>query len=438
MKPKEQILIRVDAITPRIKYIFHHVFENILGIEPVLTLHNDEYKNSKNPKLNYSLHKNIQEGLNVYSIGLLYKKGIDNRNIPRITYTGKMPIIFEAPSPSYKINFDIFSAIFYVLSRYEEFLSSAEFDAHGRFLPERSIFYESNLLEMPVVDEWIAYLKVKLMHFYPQLTFKHHQYVYLPTIDVDYPFAFQYKKLYYSIRSIINSVFHFNIHDIAERIKVMIGKKNDPYDTYDFINNLCLKYSIQPIYFYLCNGKTKYDESRKYRLKGFKEVIKKNKFSQIGIHNSYNSLNKPSLVQEEQKLLSHLMGEEVLKSRFHYIRFKLSHSYRNLIEAGIIEDYSMGYPSVNGFRAGTSHPFYFYDLLEEATTNLKVIPFQAMDATYIHYLKKTPEDAKYHMEKIRNKVKEHGGTFVVIWHNNTFAPTPAGKEWRNVFKYFFE
>jgi len=45
----------------------------------------------------------------------------------------------------------------------------------------------------------------------------------------------------------------------------------------------------------------------------------------------------------------------------------------------------MGYPEEPGFRAGISRPFFFYDLLEDRKSGLRITPFQLMDGTLIQY-----------------------------------------------------
>ena len=67
-------------------------------------------------------------------------------------------------------------------------------------------------------------------------------------------------------------------------------------------------------------------------------------------------------------VLQTILGKEVISSRFHYIRLLMPKSYKDLVSAGISEDYSMGYPDEPGFRAGIARPFFFYDV-EEDTAN---------------------------------------------------------------------
>jgi hypothetical protein len=55
-------------------------------------------------------------------------------------------------------------------------------------------------------------------------------------------------------------------------------------------------------------------------------------------------------------------------------------TFQQLINAGIREEYSMGYGSINGFRASVASPFHWYDLERDEQTDLMVYPFCLMDA----------------------------------------------------------
>ena len=77
----------------------------------------------------------------------------------------------------------------------------------------------------------------------------------------------------------------------------------------------------------------------------------------LGIHPSYRSHQNYDLLQAEYKRFSGLLGHETHISRQHFLLLSLPDTYRKLISLGIREDYSMGYASSVGFRAGTSRPF---------------------------------------------------------------------------------
>ena len=69
-----------------------------------------------------------------------------------------------------------------------------------------------------------------------------------------------------------------------------------------------------------------------------------------------------------------ITNQEVLLSRFHFLRINLPGSYRNLSATGILEDYSMGFHDEPGFRAGIASPFLFYDVTDDTVTNVRVYP----------------------------------------------------------------
>ncbi|HOK50660.1 MAG TPA: polysaccharide deacetylase family protein [Bacteroidales bacterium] len=432
----QQIVILTEFDSPRLRYVVQHIFGNILGIEPILCQQEEEYNSSSLPKICY-MPAAGKEGLHIIPAGLLKEQGTTTYQLTDVKLHQQVPLIFQSPNPD-SLGFDVFSAIFFVLSRYEEY-NTAQIDSHGRYLPTTGVFATNNLYAIPVVDEWVKILKNKLIELYPRLTFKKHTYTYLPTIDVDMPYAYRFKKLPYAIGGTVKNVYRAEWQSLKTRLEVILGRKTDPYDTFDFLNITTAKYSVTPIYFYLCNGQKPHDPIAAYRKRALIDAIGRNKpFALAGLHNSYHSLDNPTLIEAERKKLESISGNPIVRSRFHYIRFQIPVSYQHLIQAGIAEDYSMGFASINGFRAGTSHPFFFYDLSRETITNLKLFPFQAMDATYVYYLKYSPQAAYEDMIQIRERVRQHEGTLIIIWHNNTFEPTPEGMQWRRVFEAMFE
>jgi hypothetical protein len=116
------------------------------------------------------------------------------------------------------------------------------------------------------------------------------------------------------------------------------------------------------------------------------------------------------------------------------LRLKFPRTYRRLINSGILEDYTMGYASQTGFRAGICTPYFFYDLKKEEVTSLNIIPFQIMDVTLRHYLNLKPEEAIAEIEALMQEVKKVGGTFSAIWHNETVNDEGDWKGYREVFE----
>jgi hypothetical protein len=55
--------------------------------------------------------------------------------------------------PKQHLPFDIFSASFYLLSRYEEYINP-HYDLHNRFKAEESLAFKNGFLQIPLVDLW--------------------------------------------------------------------------------------------------------------------------------------------------------------------------------------------------------------------------------------------------------------------------------------------
>ena len=130
-----------------------------------------------------------------------------------------------------------------------------------------------------------------------------------------------------------------------------------------------------------------------------------------------------------------IVNREVNQSRQHFLRLDFPNTYRRLIDLGIHNDYTMGYASQVGFRAGTSLPFYFYDLDMELQTPLMVHPFAVMDGTLNEYMELPIDDAQFLVKELMDRVKEVDGVFVSLWHNETVSDTRHWKEWKQVYEF---
>jgi len=122
------------------------------------------------------------------------------------------------------------------------------------------------------------------------------------------------------------------------------------------------------------------------------------------------------------------------KHRSHFLRLRFPNTYRELIKMGIKNDYSLGYSAVNGFRAGTATPFYFYDLLKEEITTLRVHPFIFMDTAMIDHLRLSPEEAEKVAMDLIDKVKKWGGEAIGIWHNYAMSERGQYAGWQQFFR----
>ena len=111
----------------------------------------------------------------------------------------------------------------------------------------------------------------------------------------------------------------------------------------------------------------------------------------------------------EKKVLETAANTAINSSRQHYIKFSLPETFERLIEAGIENDYSMGYGSINGFRASFASSFNWYDLKTETITSLKIHPFCFMDANSFYEQKQDAEQSYTELMHYLDECKKLNG-----------------------------
>ncbi|MEO6134310.1 MAG: polysaccharide deacetylase family protein, partial [Ginsengibacter sp.] len=418
------LLIYLSNITPRSKYIFDLIFEQHLGLTYRVTQNSEEFAAHFEEKINYS-EKRFSDEFFIKPSGFLKD---DSLRIftPAVTIVDEMKVLF--PCKQSDTGFDIFSAVFYMTSRYEEYLPSTP-DAWGRFSETESIAFKNDFLQIPVVEYWVSYLKNILQKKYNNLQFSTPVFNVLHTYDIDVAYKYKGRGLLRGTGSFFKNLLQLNFKELKERSKTLLGLSKDPWDTYDQLKAVADEKKLKTIFFFLVGKNSAYDRNLSASNFQLKALVKKNyTFSEIGIHPSFHSSKLPEKFAEEKNILEEISNQTILKSRQHFLKFDLPDTYLQLIRAGITEDYSMGFATSSGFRAGTCKPFYFYDLKNEKTTTLKIFPVTYMEGTF--FKSHTPEEALKKIEGLANEVKKVNGTFISIWHNHTISEDYS--EWKKV------
>ncbi len=432
----DKLLIYVPKLTSRIRYTFKLVFSDILLMEYELTDDLDFYLSSDRPRMQYA-PKPYSDDLFFMSHGLLLKRGTEVIDVDVVEYEG-INAIFPVEDSSSAMPFDVFSAIFYLVSRYEEYLPFVR-DKHGRFTAEKSLAFQLGFLRKPVVNIWALKIRSILLDKYPDLKYSIRNYKFIPTYDIDSAWAYKEKGLVRTIGGYLLALKNMDWYDIKERTLVLLNMKKDPFDTYDLQLSYQKKYGLKPVYFFLFARYSNYDKNINTRNKRFRHlIIRIMDYAKIGIHPSYYSVEHPELVKKELEELEKVVNKDINRSRQHFLRLILPHTYRNIIENDIIDDYTMGYASQPGFRAGICTPFYFYDLDIERETNLRLNPFAVMDGTLNDYMHLTTLDALDIIKELIDEVKKVNGTFISLWHNESLSDELRWKGWRKLYEQMLE
>lgn len=428
------LLVYTHKITPRLTYTFKHIFTRILNIEVSFTTKIEEFIAHDSLKFSYT-KQILGNELFIKSNDLLFNQGIDYMDIT----VGKWDddfCFFQSKIPS-AIPFDFFAASFYLISRYEEYLPQVK-DQFERFPAEESLAFQYKFLDKPIVDIWALKFKKILIEKFPEyqeLVDNQRKFQFISTIDVDMAFSYKHKGIVRTIGGVINDLFQFKIQDVWTRFLVIFNLKKDPFDVFNRLIYLQKKYKIPTIFFFLLSEYTTYDKNIPSGNINYKLLIKNvADYSKVGMHPSYFCMKNEQKIKKEKKRLEQIVNFPIKRSRQHYLRLELPETYQNLLDLEITEDYTMGYASHYGFRAGTCTPFYFYDLDFEIQTPLKVFPFAVMDGTLKDYLNFTAKKSYDIILKLANEVKNVNGTFITLFHNESVSGTGRWKTWNKMYE----
>ena len=442
------LLIYTHITSPRLQYICNFIFKDLLGVDFAITVDSEEFKNYDGPKINYSDSAIPGHGIWIKKQELLFEELIIAQNILCFEYNGTKAF-FQTGTADHP--FDIFAASFYLISRYEEY-QPHEKDQYGRYAHENSLAFKEGFLNIPLVNIWVKDFAQRLKEKYSRPTessgratfnFQLATFNFQPTYDIDIAYSYKHKGLSRNIGGFFSS-------PSLERVKVLFGSEKDPFDCYDWLDELHAQNNLQPIYFFLVaerNGP--YDKNILPYKDAMWELVERHaKKYAIGLHPSWQSGDDWALVKREMGQLEAMRSQvpngqmdpnrqtSLTATRQHYIRFNLPQTYQRLLDVGFTDDYSMGYGSINGFRASVASSFYWYDLEKEGQTDLRIHPFCFMEANSFYEQKQNPSEALTEMKHYYEQCKSVDGTMITIWHNNFLGTAKKFEGWAAAYREF--
>ena len=420
------LLVYSDITSSRLQYTCDFIFKEQFGIDYKITIDSESFRNHAGAKINYS-NSRMEDAYTIKSQSLLFEQDIKEQTINCVDLNNYKAFFKTSDSD---FPFDIFAAIFYLLSRYEEYLPH-EKDMYGRFAHENSIAFKEGFLNKPVINIWLTDFSSSLKKFFPALTFKTKTFNFLPTYDIDIAYSFKHKGFIRNLGGFIKS-------PSLERLAVLAGLKKDPFDSFDFMDKLHTEFNLNPVYFFLvATSGSLYDKNISPYSNAMWQLIKRHaKKYRSGLHPSWRSNNNFSILLKEKKILETAGKMEVNISRQHYIKMSMPQTYQELIKAGIEADYTMGYGSINGFRASVASTFYWYDLTTEKTTSLQLYPFCYMDANSFYEQDLDAGQALEELQYYLNECKKVNGFFISIFHNNFLGTDKQFTGWKEMYTKF--
>ncbi len=411
------IVIYTPKVTNRIKYTADFVFSQYFGIQYEFTEKPEFISVPDKVCLNYS--PTVKKGFfNIFQDNLLLESDIQEQQI-FVSREADMPVFFQT-TENFDIRFDIFSCVFYLLSRYEEYLPHDK-DVHGRYKSSNSILSKKEFTFSPIVEIWLNFFKEELLKINSTLPFKKHEFEYVPTFDIDNAFRYLGRNWFQKPPNIFDS----------NCLPVLLKQQADPFDIFDKLLEEINKYNLNPIFFFLLSDADKNDSNVSPESEKLHSVIRKMSSKEIGIHPSYLA-SASNLLQQEKSLLEKITSQTITVSRQHFLKISFPDYYRTLAETGIEKDFSLSYPDVTGFRAGCSRPFYFFDIEKNESSSLIIQPSCWMDATYEYYQALNNDEIRRNLSTIFTQIKKINGILVPIFHNDLLA---MDKYW-GIFGFF--
>lgn len=355
------------------------------------------------------------------------------------------------------IPYDIISLSFILLSRDEEYRGLPR-DVHNRFLFNYSLAKRYEFIDIPLVDEYAILLREWILTYLkPGISIQPRRHQLIPTHDID--LLYRFTGPLQALKSIFGRdlLLHHSIDQTRSSLQEYNAYHRDPLqDPYiqairELVNQ-SVQHKLSSIFFFKslipkeadCTYNI-YDPEVRHTL----EIIQEAGMT-VGLHGSYNSYNKPDVLQREHGRLSELASCRITHSRQHYLRFcqqrdlgtlindsalpglspirtrdKSTLNHHNTLQVwqmtGIEHDYTLGYAEQPGFRCGTCHPYPLYDLDNDCPTNIIEHPLIVMDGSLFDYLHLDFEQSNTLIQELNNRCKAVEGDFIILWHNHLLS-----------------
>jgi hypothetical protein len=337
------------------------------------------------------------------------------------------------------LSLDVFGSAFFMLSRYEEAVSTQR-DNHDRFPARASVAYREAFLDRPLVDEYVEILWAAMLRLWPRLERKLRRCRTLVTCDVDHP-------CHPSVRSISRLVKRTAAEAIRKRslaaairpLRNYLGSRrgnlrNDPYYyTVDWMMDVNERAGNRVAFYFIPEiTDTVLDDTCLITDAAVKAMLRRiaRRGHEIGIHPGYHTYKNEENIISGVNRLRRVLDQERIPQRIgggrqHYLRWS-TRTPAIWQRAGLEYDSTLGFADHAGFRCGTCHEYPMFDVHNRKRLKLRQRPLICMERSVIDYMGYGYTDrALETMKNLKNAAKRFNGDFVLLWHNSGFESDGA-------------
>lgn len=340
---------------------------------------------------------------------------------------------------SYLINYDLPSYLIWALNRIEEY-GVKSLDLHDRFELQNSHLKIDNLFKRPIVDEWFLFIKNLLVS--EGFSVKKDSFQFEVSHDVDVisryksvPFIRLFPVLVIDLFRRPNYLLKFIFNQNEFVVKEHTNK-------FDWLMDVSDKFGIKSKFYFIA-GNTSYRFDFLYILHSNfvkKLLLKIHKRKHIiGIHYSYNSSLKKTIIVERKRLdnlLTNLKIPKIDGGRMHYLRWNFLDTLNQLEEALQEYDNTMTFFEGGGFRAGTCMPYKPFDIFNLRQMNIVIRPLIIMEGSVLNYSGINDKSEAYeYVKDMVDKCFSVNGCFSLLWHNSDLQTSEEQELYFQILSY---
>lgn len=352
---------------------------------------------------------------------------------------GKIPVLFWPSTSSafvirneelYTFNGDIISSTFFMLTRWEEIINP-ERDQHGRFKYKSSVANKHSFIDIPIVDEYFLLLRKYLQEIFPEKELGSKGFKAIMSCDIDH--IRRFRNIKDAVRTLAGDLLKTRkisvFFDSIKEYSLSFNKpKEDPYyKAIFYLSKIAKKNGVKLEFYIKSSYPTKFDSGYhldNYIIEGINTLCEEG--HDIGFHPGYFTYKNYDRFIDEKYILEQKLQLNVAGGRQHYLRFDISSTWKIWDNAGMKYDSTLGYAEREGFRCGTCHPFYIFDIDKNYTLSLMEIPLIVMEGTLRHYRNLSIEESQKIIERMILQCHKVEGVFTLLWHN-----TSVGRGWED-------
>ncbi|MDF2369211.1 MAG: polysaccharide deacetylase family protein [Rhizobiaceae bacterium] len=360
-----------------------------------------------------------------------------HRSLPGLGSSAKKGLIRWKSRNHLIIEYDLIQLIFFMLNRIEEVYCS-DFDDDDRFLYSNSVLSKFELIERPIVDEWMQFIRSAVKRADKSITLTQKSFCMDLSHDVDHPSRFAFggaKNLASGIaadvfrRKSFSNIFYGPLQRLTGARHFFA---HDPFNTFSWIMDRS-EGAGHVSTFYLFSLRTGLNIDADYRLSdpAIRNLIAEilGRGHRIGLHPSFMTYRDIDEIRRQwnglKEYLNVEFGHDDLDSvRMHCLRWRHPETLRNLSAIGVRRDQTLGFADRPGFRCGTCHQYRAFDPIRDEVLDITISPLIAMECsvTAPRYMGLAcGSDALNEFLKLKRECEAVDGDFTLLWHNTELA-----------------